>query len=78
MGRAIRNRSHVALPQEQQYVETHVLVNGFQEATQDITRGSVDQIGIYERCLNYQYILQFESLIHSVAKDVPVYGQRFI
>ena len=74
MGRAVRNRSHVTLPQEQQYVETHVLVNGFQEATQDITKGSVDQFVIYEKYINYQFILKYEALIHSVARDVPVYG----
>lgn len=78
MGRAVRNRSHVTLPEDMQFVETYILVNGFSETSRDIRNASREEIDIYAKCIDHRDVLEYERFMHKVAIDVPVYGSRFI
>ena len=78
MGRAVRNRSHATLPEDQQFVDTYILINGFNDTTQDIQNASREEIDIYSKCLDHRDVLEYERFMHKVAIDVPIYGSRFI
>ena len=81
MGRAVRNKSHQYLPEQQRFVDIHILVNAMPTVANcpnptdnELTKEHSDYI---QKMIEHRQILEIDRIIHSVAIDVNVYGHNY-